>query len=501
MKPEARQHVMAVCAIALLTVFFLVLYLYINAAQNRYSSMRVRSLSHYTASVIDLWLTGHKEEAGFLGELVLNAVEEGVAREYLEELATRKHAGRRLALSIEGGELVLFDAKGTRMASPEAPHHTQWMDLFSRAPEDVSVVGPVPSLHGSGDDLLFLHGLRRRDGSRLGAFAICVPLAELAERAGKLYAFNVGGRQYYLVGPKGELLMSQRGAGDLTSIFDDPELRFLPDMMRGKEDGFSRETLQGEAFLIAAAGLSAVDWQIYLLSPYHYEFGIMPLLRGVFCAAWLCLSLFVLVLLYMVRRNDHYKVLSELDHLTGVGNRLAFEKALADLGARSQFPVCLLIMDVDGLKILNDNLGHEAGDALLRRVAVLLQRTLREGDMIYRIGGDEFAVLIRGTDYAAAQPMAERISIQAALMREKTAMPPIYISHGLAEARDHESMVSLFTRADEAMYSNKNLRREAAARAILHWVREHPEQEDRRHPLAQRGRAASDSRSEPPEFV
>jgi len=138
------------------------------------------------------------------------------------------------------------------------------------------------------------------------------------------------------------------------------------------------------------------------------------------------------------------------------------------------------VVDVDGLKLINDRLGHQAGDALLRRVTLLLQRSVRENDGIYRVGGDEFAVIIPGAIYSVAQPLMERINMQAALMREKADLPPIFISYGLAEARDQESFASLFKRADAAMYSNKNMRLEAVNRAITQWVREHPDCNDRR---------------------
>ena len=212
----------------------------------------------------------------------------------------------------------------------------------------------------------------------------------------------------------------------------------------------------------------------------HYERILRPGLPLAFVASWLCLSVLALLLMFQARGKGHYKTLSEIDHLTGAGNRMAFEKHMEHVGSKGRFPLCLIVIDVDGLKTINDKIGHQAGDALLCRVAVLLRRSLRDNDAIYRIGGDEFAVIIPGAIYSVAEPLMERLDMQAALMREKVDMPPAFVSCGLAEARDKESFVSLFMRADAAMYNKKQMRRDAVHKSIAEWVKEHPAYGDRR---------------------
>ena len=88
--------------------------------------------------------------------------------------------------------------------------------------------------------------------------------------------------------------------------------------------------------------------------------------------------------------------LTETDELTGAGNRRAFERILAETltGARSERRiVTLMVFDIDNFKTYNDRYGHEAGDQVLRETVELLRCTIRRGDHVFRIGGDEFVVI------------------------------------------------------------------------------------------------------------
>lgn len=101
--------------------------------------------------------------------------------------------------------------------------------------------------------------------------------------------------------------------------------------------------------------------------------------------------------------------LAHHDSLTGLANRLQFNETLKDWLPKSD-GFALLSVDLDRFKLVNDNLGHGTGDALLRKVANRLRRVVREGDLVARLGGDEFAILKSGTqDLATVQKTAERL--------------------------------------------------------------------------------------------
>ena len=149
--------------------------------------------------------------------------------------------------------------------------------------------------------------------------------------------------------------------------------------------------------------------------------------------------------------------------MTGLANRLQFQSALGlELRQAQQAGqlIAALYMDLDGFKGVNDSLGHGAGDAVLREVAQRLSAQLRHGETLARMGGDEFAIVMRGGgDLHAAQALAERIVIalrQPVTLRGGEQVP-IGVSIGIAvqDARTAD-IASLIERADHALYKAKS---------------------------------------------
>ena len=159
----------------------------------------------------------------------------------------------------------------------------------------------------------------------------------------------------------------------------------------------------------------------------------------------------------LLEANGRLAALAAQDGLTGLKNRRAFEERMRDELARirrTSQPVSLLLLDIDHFKPFNDSFGHPRGDDVLRAVARLLARSIRDTDIAVRYGGEEFAVVLPNTDAAGARDMGERLrfAIEAAPWVER----PITVSVGAATATSHlvvpDTLVDL---ADRALYRSK----------------------------------------------
>lgn len=150
-----------------------------------------------------------------------------------------------------------------------------------------------------------------------------------------------------------------------------------------------------------------------------------------------------------------------LDGLTQVHNRRHFQERLHQEVAyarRHQAPLSLLMFDVDHFKSVNDTHGHPAGDAVLRVLAKLLMRTVRREDLVARFGGEEFAVLARGTDPANARILADRIRklVQRTEIPFEEGTLKITVSAGVATLRGEDAEgEQLLKSADDALYRAK----------------------------------------------
>ncbi|SHG72007.1 PAS domain S-box-containing protein/diguanylate cyclase (GGDEF) domain-containing protein [Thermosyntropha lipolytica DSM 11003] len=156
------------------------------------------------------------------------------------------------------------------------------------------------------------------------------------------------------------------------------------------------------------------------------------------------------------KTEERLQFLSCHDALTGLYNRFYFEEQMQRVEKSGSMPVGLIMCDVDGLKIINDTLGHDKGDSLLKSVAEVLTNSFRREDTIARVGGDEFAVLLPGTDRKALEKAVNRLRSNIRDYNEKNSGMLISLSIGYA-AREAEntSMQELFRQADNAMYREK----------------------------------------------
>jgi diguanylate cyclase (GGDEF)-like protein len=147
------------------------------------------------------------------------------------------------------------------------------------------------------------------------------------------------------------------------------------------------------------------------------------------------------------------------DPLTGTRNRRFFDAIInreLQQHNRSQTPLSIVFIDIDRFKAINDTLGHETGDQVLRDVAAFLLRNIREADYVFRWGGDEFLVLISCGEQEALRRARDLQSQFAESPRLADLPPGVALSVGAVEIPpDTEDVLSLIQMADERMYENK----------------------------------------------
>jgi len=162
------------------------------------------------------------------------------------------------------------------------------------------------------------------------------------------------------------------------------------------------------------------------------------------------------------------------DPLTGLWNRqqlAARGRELVALATRHGTSLSCIMLDVDDFKLINDHHGHLAGDAVLQQLARCMQAALRESDLLFRYGGDEFLIIATQTDGGRAWQIADRlrrsVAAQPFRLPEGAQAPelPVRISVGCATWEQEETFASLLNRADRALYRSKRCGRNCTSRA------------------------------------
>jgi diguanylate cyclase (GGDEF)-like protein len=183
----------------------------------------------------------------------------------------------------------------------------------------------------------------------------------------------------------------------------------------------------------------------------HLDFRIMPGHEDDF--GWALVS--IQDISARKKAEDYLRYLGTHDVLTGLYNRAFFEESLARLEKNRSDPVSILIADLNELKSTNDNLGHQAGDSLIRRAAEVLKANASGEYIAARVGGDEFAILLPGVDEQGVLEELTRLQELISLNNKYYREPTLSISMGGATSRPGIPLEKVITLADQSMYNSK----------------------------------------------
>ncbi|MEA5094039.1 MAG: PAS domain S-box protein [Sedimentibacter saalensis] len=155
-----------------------------------------------------------------------------------------------------------------------------------------------------------------------------------------------------------------------------------------------------------------------------------------------------------IKRQSEVEYLSYRDYLTGLYNRRYMNDSICRLDTERNLPFAIMALDVDDLKLTNDTFGHAKGDQLLIAVSDILKETCREDDIICRVGGDEFVILLPQTDMEAADKIKSRIKQAISQTKIESIMVSISIGYAI-KSRADEDIAEVQKLADNRMYSEK----------------------------------------------
>lgn len=256
---------------------------------------------------------------------------------------------------------------------------------------------------------------------------------------------------------------------DFRHVGDPIEEEIIPDLERALSGttvspGTIKSTSWGHIFISycpiycgeQVIGVVGIEFD----AQHQYETFLLLLVATPIVILAFCL-IAVLIAVFLFRRisNPTFHDLASTDFLTGLKNRNAFETMLNNLKQADSQGMGFLSVDLDHLKLVNDTLGHAAGDDYIRDCAAVIQRALPKGTLLYRIGGDEFAVLCQDTSRQALEDRAAGILRAAENARREGSALELSVGWAVFEGSRDQNLFDTLKRADQQMYEQKRRKR------------------------------------------
>jgi diguanylate cyclase (GGDEF)-like protein len=219
------------------------------------------------------------------------------------------------------------------------------------------------------------------------------------------------------------------------------------------------------AMRLDSRGVSAINLAAVSISVWGTVNGYGPFINStlqsslIFLSSTITIFITTLILSAAVTERrvlaDRLTNQSNHDHLTGLYNRLYFDEETKRLNNSRQYPISVIMTDVDNLKRVNDKHGHEKGDQILINIAEVFNKVFRKEDIVSRLGGDEFAVLLPETNLNSLKRIVKRFNTEVSLFNRAHPELPIQISLGFCRAHKNNKIEECLKKADKLMYLEK----------------------------------------------
>jgi len=273
------------------------------------------------------------------------------------------------------------------------------------------------------------------------------------------------GRSIYFVDAKGAILLSGKnrlGGKKAANIRDVEGLRDQADAILSAGRGAFEYQDHGRQYFLNVRYIAELKWHLFVVK--QEQEALEDIQHTLYLNLIVCAAITLLVLLIVHLTINRYQrrleQMATTDNLTGLANRHALELLLEQASRealRQRSPLSAILLDIDHFKEINDKHGHLSGDAVLQGLAATLRTNLRSADIACRWGGEEFLIILKGTDLSAATNVANTLRAKIEQQQHELRLGRVSttISAGVVAFRPEESQESFIARADHLLLQAK----------------------------------------------
>lgn len=274
----------------------------------------------------------------------------------------------------------------------------------------------------------------------------------------KQYNFNV-----YFLNKEGKVVLYENKVNPLRHIKDIPELYALKDDLMTKEKKVIDYTTAGEDYLLDTKYIPELD--LYLIVEAKLSYFNEDIIKTFYLnlIGSILVSILIAFMILITIRKYHKKLeyLAANDTLTDLPNRRSFNKEFNHfflLHKRNLNPMALLFLDLDNFKNVNDTLGHQIGDKVLKRLADIIKQNIRKTDLAARWGGEEFIISLIDSNVEEAKIIAEKLreEIETDIFLHQITNQTVTASFGLTSVNVDDTIDAVLKRVDDALYKAKD---------------------------------------------